>query len=60
MVLKLVINDNCEENVSKHINVFPGKSSLFGLSHAEAQILNRALRNIYPSNQPTSLADPVS
>lgn len=30
MLLKLVINDNCEENVSKHTNVFPEESSLFG------------------------------
>lgn len=39
MHLKLVINDNCEENVRIHVNVFPGESSLFGLSHGEAQIL---------------------
>lgn len=50
MPLKLAINDHCEENVSKHVNAFLGESSLFGLSHREAQILNRALRSTLVSN----------
>lgn len=29
MLLKLAINDNGEENVSKRANVFPEESSLF-------------------------------
>lgn len=36
MVLKLVINDHCERNVSKHVNAFLGESGLVGLSLAEA------------------------